>query len=75
MRETAVSDDGDKVLSPSVRMQSRGEGRCLGKQRRQKAEVKVPFFGSVSTECKGRRDLGLLSAIRYPIWCGLTSYV
>ena len=46
MRETAVSDGGDKVLSPSVRMQSRGEGRYLGKQRRQKAEAKVPFFGS-----------------------------
>ena len=66
MRETAVSDAGDKVLSPSVRMQSSGEERYLSKQRRRKAEVKVPFFGSVSTGCKGRRDLGLLSAIRYP---------
>ena len=76
MRATAVlvSDGGgDKVLSPSVRMQSRGEERYLSKQRRQKAEVTVPSFGSNKYRVQGkegsriaeRNDCLLLSASRF----------
>ena len=79
MRASAVlisygGGDDDKVLSPSVRMQSRGEERCLSKQRRQKAEVKVPSFGSNKYRVQGKEGsriaerndcLLLLSASRF----------